>query len=125
MIKMGSRTVEFVLGLIGGILGFFAALLAILIGGLGAAVGEAVDSQETASSGSLVILLGFSAIIFSIIGIVGAALVKGRPKLGGGLMLVSAVGGLISISLFYSLSFVLLFIGGLMGLLKKDKEVSE
>lgn len=119
---MGSRTVEFVLGLIGGILGFFAAIAAILLGGLGAAIGEAVENQETASSGSFIILLGFAAIIFSIVGIVGAALVKGKPKLGGALMLVSAIGGLISISWFYSLSFILLLIGGLMGILKKNTE---
>lgn len=116
---MGSRTVEFVLGLIGGIFGFLAAIVAIILGGLAAGIGEAFESQETASSGSLVIVLGFSAIIFSIIGIVGAALVKGKPKLGGGLMLASAFGGLISISLFYSLSFILLLIAGLMGVLKK------
>jgi hypothetical protein len=122
---MGKRTVEFVLGLIGGILGFLAAILAILIGGLAASFGESFNSEEAASSGASIILLGFSAIIFSIIGIAGAALVKGKPKLGGALMIVSAIGGLISISLFYSLSFILLIIAGLMGVFKKDKEASK
>lgn len=118
---MGSRTAEFVLGLVGGIFGFLAALAAIVIGGLAASFGEAFESQETGSLGSSVILLGFAAIVFSIIGIAGAALVKGKPKLGGTLMIVSAIGGLISISWFYSLSFILLIIGGLMGVLSKGE----
>ena len=118
---MGKRTVEFILGLIGGIFGFLGAILTILLGGLGAAIGEAAENQEVAQQGSGIIALGFIAIIFAVIGIVGAALVKSKPKLGGGLMVVSAIGGLISISLAYSLSFILLIIGGLMGILKKDE----
>jgi chromate transport protein ChrA len=117
---MGSRTAEFVMGLIGGIFGFLAAIVATVLGGLAASLGEAFESDEASSSGSFFIALGVSAIIFSIIGIAGAALVKGKPKLGGTLMIVSAIGGLISISLFYSLSFILLLIAGLMGVLKKE-----
>ncbi|MDO8633758.1 MAG: DUF4064 domain-containing protein [archaeon] len=119
---MGSRTVEFVLGLIGGILGFFGALAALLLGGLAGAIGEAVESKEVVDSSSFIVVLGFAAIIFSIVGIVGSVLVRNKPRLGGALMLVSAIGGLISISWFYSLSFILLLIGGLMGVLKKNNE---
>jgi len=36
---MAKRTVEFVLGLIGGIFGFFGALIALMAGGLGSALG--------------------------------------------------------------------------------------
>jgi hypothetical protein len=41
--------------------------------------------------------------------------------MGGAFMTVAAIGGVISVSMFYILPGVLLIIAGLMGLLKKDK----
>lgn len=112
-----SRTTEFVLGLIGGIFGFIGAFMALFFGEIDAAFNEAGSSSLSG--------LGWSAVIFSILAIVGAVLVKSRPKLGGILMLVSAIGGFISIFMFYMLSAVLLLIGGLMGVLKKkDKRAN-
>lgn len=111
---MTKRTAEFVLGLLGGIFGFFGAFLGLIVGGIGSAF--------KASGASTISYLAGFAIIFSIIGIVGAALVKSKPKLGGWFMIVSAVGGLICISLFYLLPFVLLLIGGLMALIRKEKK---
>ncbi|VEF46206.1 membrane protein [Bacillus freudenreichii] len=108
-----KRTTEFVLGLLGGIFGFFGAILALFIGG--------VDAAISSSGSSEIIGLGWAAIFLSILGIVGAVLVKGRSKAGGIMMLISAIGGLISISLFYLLPFVLLLIAGLMGIFRKDK----
>ena len=112
-----GRTTEFILGLIGGIFGFFGALIALMVGGIGSVV--------KASGASSMMGLGWGAIIFSIIGIVGATLVKSKPKLSGWIMIISAVGGLICISLFYLLPFVLLLLGGLMALIKKDKAKNE
>jgi len=111
---MGKRTTEFVLGLLGGIFGFFGALIALFVGGLGGAFG--------ADGASTIVGLGWAAIAFSILGIVGSVVVKSKAKLGGIFMIISAIGGVISISFFYALSFVLLLIGGLMGVIKKDKK---
>ena len=110
---MGKRSVEFVLGLIGGIFGFLGSTFALAIGGIGSAFG--------AKGASTISSLGWLAIVFSILGIVGASMVNGKPKLGGLFMLVSAIGGVISISFYYLLSFVLLLIAGLMGLIRKVK----
>jgi hypothetical protein len=110
-IREGKRTTEFILGLIGGIFGFIGAIIALAIGAVGSALGG--EGASTISS------LGWLAIVFSILGIVGCAVVKNKPRLGGIFMLVSAIGGLISISFFYALSFVLLLIAGLMGIFKK------
>jgi len=104
-------TVEFILGLLGGILGFFAGVAAIGIGAFGSAF-----SVQGASS---IIGLGIGAVIFSIIGIVGAAIVKTNTKNAGYLMIISAIGGLICISAFYILSFILLIIGGVMAVRHK------
>ena len=112
---MGKRTVEFVLGLIGGIFGFFGALIALMFGGIGSALGG--------EGASTIIGLGWAAILFSIIGIVGAAIVKSKTKVGGWMMIISTVGGVISVSFAYALSFVLLIIAGLMAVIKKgDKK---
>ncbi|SMO73575.1 DUF4064 domain-containing protein [Melghirimyces algeriensis] len=109
-----KRTTEFVLGLIGGIIGFGAAFFALFFG----AVDEAVSGSSEVSS------LGWAAFLFSILSIVGAVVVKFKAKIGGILMLISGIGGLFSISLFYVLPALLLVIGGLMGVLRKEKQHS-
>lgn len=108
-----SRTTEFVLGLIGGVIGIFAAMIALMIGGIGAEFG--------ASDGNTIIALGWVAVLLAIVGIVGSVIVKFKPKVGGILLLVSGVGGFICISAFWILSGVLLIIGGLMGVVRKNK----
>ena len=108
--KIKSRTVELVLGLLGGIFGLIGAITAIMFGGLGQAL--------NASGASSIVGAGVMAIIFSIIGIVGAVIVKSRNKTAGYMMLISAFGGLICISLAYVISFILLLIGGIMALRK-------
>ena len=95
---MGKRTTEFVLGLLGGILGFFASVFALAVGGISGAFG--------ASGASTISFLGWFALLFSILAIVGSVVVRHKPKLGGAFLLVSAIGGLISISFFYLLSCV-------------------
>jgi hypothetical protein len=102
---------EFILGLLGGIFGFFPAVLALGVGGLTAAFG----------GGTTIAGLGALAILASIMGIIGAAVSGGNPKVGGGLMVISAILGLIGVSFFYLLSAVLLFVGGIMALIKKSK----
>lgn len=110
---MGKRTTEFVLGLLGGIFGFIGSFIALAVGGLGSAFG--------ASGASFISNLGWFALLFSILAIVGSVVVKHKQRLGGVFMLISAVGGLISISMFFILPFILLMIAGLMGVFgKKD-----
>lgn len=108
---MGSRTAELVLGIIGGIFGLFAAIIALVVGGIGSAVG--------AEGGSTVVGLGWLAILCAIVGIVGAALVNSKTQIAGILMLLSALGGFISISFFWLLPGVLLLIAGLLALIRK------
>ncbi|MGM7720569.1 DUF4064 domain-containing protein [Metabacillus sp. Hm71] len=106
-----KRTTEFVLGLIGGIFGLIGAVMALFVG-----VVDEAFSGSTEISG-----LGWSAVLLSILGIVGSIVVKRKPKLGGTFMTIAAIGGVISVSMFYIIPGVLLIIGGLMGLIRKDK----
>ncbi|PKR82412.1 DUF4064 domain-containing protein [Heyndrickxia camelliae] len=111
-----KRTTEFVLGLLGGIFGFIGAFMALFIGG--------VDAAFNSSGESEIIGLGWGAVLLSILGIVGSVVVRSKAKLGGIFLLISAIGGLICISMFYILPSVLLLIAGLMGLFRKDKDHS-
>lgn len=112
-----NRTTEFVLGLIGGIFGFIGAIMALMVGGIDAAFSDNGTSEVTG--------LGWGAFLFSILAIVGSVVVKSKARLGGILLIVAAIGGVISISMFYLVPAVLIFIGGLMGVIRKDKPISQ
>lgn len=110
-----KRTAEFVLGLLGGIFGFFGAFFGIFFG----AIDKAVTGSSEISG------LAVSAMLASIVAIVGSVMVRSKAKVGGAIMLIAAIWGLISISLFYVLPAVMLIIAGLMGVLRKDKQATE
>ncbi|WP_142319119.1 DUF4064 domain-containing protein, partial [Bacillus cereus] len=101
------------LGLIGGIFGILCAFIALFIGGLGSAL--------EADGANTVIGLGWGAVALSVLGIVGSVMVRSKAKVGGIMMTIAAIGGFICISLIYLLPGVLLLIGGLMGVFRKDK----
>ena len=105
----------FWLGIIGGIFGILAALLVVLIGG----VGEAF--QATGASSLYANAAG--AFIFSIVGMVGGVLEK-RKIIAAALMIIGAFGVLISISLFGVLTFILFLIGGIVILMRKKEVVA-
>ena len=108
-----KRTAECVLGLIGGIFGVICAFIALMIGGMGAAF--------EAEGANTIIGLGWGAVGLSILGIVGSVMVRSKAKVGGIMMTIAAIGGFICISIFYLLPGVLLLIGGLMGIFRKNK----
>ncbi len=105
-----KRTAEFTLGLIGGILGIIFGFVALTVGGVGSAF--------NAGGAGEVIGLAWAAILLSAAAIVGAAIVHRHPKFAGTLLTGSAIGGVISISMFYIVPFILLIIAGLMALLR-------
>ena len=71
-----SRTIELVLGIIGGIFGLLGGAFAIILSAFG---------------GTEILALGISAILASIVGIVGSVYVKNNAKTGGIILIVSAV----------------------------------
>ena len=102
-LKKTSRTVEPVLGIFGGIFGLFGGVFALMFSAFAPSVGS----------------LGVSAVLASIVGIVGAAYVMQNAKWGGIILIVSAVWLLISISLFGVLGAVLLGLAGLIAVFRK------
>lgn len=103
--KGKSRAIELLLSLLGGISGLFGAFLVTGMGRLG----EASEVPEASDF----IMLGYAATVFSIIGIIGAVLVRSKTKTAGWLMIISAYGGLISTSFSFLLPFMLILFGGI------------
>ncbi|RJS49340.1 MAG: hypothetical protein CIT03_03630 [Methanobacterium sp.] len=103
-IKKTSRTIELVLGIVGGIFGLLGGIFAVIFGSLASAD---------------IVILGISAILASIVGIVAAVYVTKNPKAGGIILIISAIWLLISISLFGLLGSILIGIGGILAILRK------
>jgi hypothetical protein len=110
VVSMGKA---FWIGLIGGFFGFVGGIAAILAGSLSAA-------YEVSSQAGTLYGLGFAAFVFSIIGIVGGIFERKR-LIGGVLMLVAAVGVLISISIFGVLPFLFFLVGAIVIFARKSE----
>ena len=105
------RIAALVIGMIAAVLGVFAALLALSVGGLGRAFG--------AEGGDQVVSLGWSSLIFVFLGFVGSGLALAKPKLSGAILLVSAIGFIISLSWFAVISGPLFLMASLFAFMGK------
>jgi hypothetical protein len=105
----------FWLGIIGGIFGILAAVLVVLIGG----IGEAFNASGASSLYTNAAL----AFVFSVVGIAGGALER-RKLIGAALMVIGGIGVLIAISLFGVLPFILFLVGGILILAHKKDAAS-
>jgi hypothetical protein len=99
----GGLGANFWLGFEGGVFGILGGIIALAAGSFSPYVGG--DTE--------LCWFGAGAIISSISGIVGRVFDK-KPKVGGTLMIVAAIGILISISLFGVLSCILFLVGGIL-----------
>jgi hypothetical protein len=95
-----------VLGIVGGIFGIVAALLALSIGGIGSAVG--------AQGAGTVLGLAWWAFGFCLLGFVGAGIAMAKPGLSALLLLIASVGFLISVSWFALITAPLFLIASLL-----------
>jgi hypothetical protein len=117
----GMRTGAIVLGIVAGLAGLVSAVLALMVGGIGAAVEAEAASQ--------VIGLGWSALGFSLLGLFGAAMSIAKPRLAALVMAVAGIAVAISISLFAVIATPLFLVGALLAFLgrrpKAQAEPSE
>ena len=111
------RTGALVLGLIGGLFGIISAVIALVVGGVGGAV--------VAEGAGTVVGLGWSALFFSLLGLVGAALSLAKPVIAAVLMAVAAIAIAISISLFAVIATPMLLIAALLAFLGRHTRQEE
>lgn len=104
-----------ILGILGAVFGLLGAIFALGIGGLGSAF-------ESAGSSSIV-RSGIVAIVASSVGLVGAILAMGnKSRLGGWLMIGSAVVGFVVVFVAYIMGGIFFLIGGIAALRLKPNE---
>ncbi|MGZ4881545.1 MAG: hypothetical protein ACXV7G_10855 [Halobacteriota archaeon] len=103
----------FWLGVIGLIFGILGAVFAIMVQGIGEAFG--------ATGGTNLYYNAAGAIVFSVIGMVGAAL-ETRRIVSGLLMIIGGIGVLISISALGIITVILYVLGGILILARRKKE---
>lgn len=102
-----------ILGIIGGVAGIIGSIIVMVIGGIGSVIGG--EGATTVTS------LGWVALLFSLVGIVGGALALAKPKIAGIMMLFVGVGGIIAVSIGYVVAGPLLIIGGILALVSSRK----
>ncbi len=118
-----SKT-PFILGLTGGILGFFISIALVDIGDIIHGIVSGVGSASEVSAANTISFLAGMGVLWSIIGIIGASLSleanRSVTVTSGIIMLMSAFGGLLgySIGTAFFPSFILLLMGGIMALRK-------
>jgi hypothetical protein len=88
----GMRTGAIVIGIIAGLAALVSAVLALMVGGVGAAVEPEAARQ--------LIGLGWSALVISLLGLIGAALWIAKPQLAPLIMATAGVAIVFSISMF-------------------------
>jgi hypothetical protein len=115
--RRNMRTGALVLGIIAGLAGLLSAVFALVVGGLGGAF--------EAEGASTVVGLGWSALGFSLLGLVGAALSLAKPVLAAVIMLVAAIAIAISISLFAVIATPLFLIAALLAFLGRNTRQEE
>jgi hypothetical protein len=96
----------FWLGIIGAIFGILAVVLVVQLGGMGEAFNAIGGLQPYTNAAG-------AALIFSFVGIAGGVL-ENWKILGAPLMIIGAVGALISISILSALSFVEFVAGAIL-----------
>jgi hypothetical protein len=82
---------------------------------------ESLSEAFNATSATSLYYNAAGAIIFSIIGIAGGVL-ETRKILGAALMIIGALGVVISISAFGILTFILFLVGGVLILMQKKEQ---
>ena len=86
------RIAALIIGVIGGIFGLISVIFGFTVAGLGSAT-------EAEGAGTMMNLV-FAGLVFCLLGFLGSGLVMAKPLAGAIILLVSALGALISMSFF-------------------------
>lgn len=107
------RNTARILGIAGGIVGIISALVVLLVGGAGEAIGLPGAGFVTG--------LGWLSLVGSVVGIVGGAIAMTRPIVAAVLMLIGAILGFIGISWIFVLAGLLLIAGAVVAYMGRDR----
>jgi hypothetical protein len=103
-----------VIGIIAGLAGLMSAVNAIMTGGVGATF-EAHGATQVIAS-------GWSALVFSLLGLIGAALWIAKPHLDELIMATAGVAIVFSISMFAVIARPLFLVAALLGRVRQEAQ---
>lgn len=106
-----SRVAEMVLGIIGGVFGMIAGVMALFVGGIGEALEE--------GAGSGVAGLGLACIVVSILALVLSCMINKNRILFGWLIIICGILNIIFVSAFGILSGIIIAVSGIIALSRK------
>lgn len=106
-----SRVAEMVLGIIGGVFGMIAGVMALFVGGIGEALEE--------GTGSGVAGLGLACIVVSILALVLSCMINKNRILFGWLIIICGILNIIFVSAFGILSGIIIAVSGIIALSRK------
>ena len=106
-----SRVAEMVLGIIGGVFGMIAGVMALFVGGLGEALEE--------GTGSGVAGLGLACILVSILALVLSCMINKNRVLFGWVIIICGILNIIFVSAFGILSGIIIAVSGIIALSRK------
>ena len=118
-----------ILGIIGGILGMIISALVIIAGVAMRFASTMVPSKANIPLdlqgllpvfGNMAAGRGIGALIFSIIGLIAAIVVKKKGQMGGILMLISGIVGFVFLLVGFIVPGILFILGGILALVNKD-----
>jgi uncharacterized membrane protein len=112
--KSGMWAGAIVIGIIVGLAGVLSAVHAIMTGGVGATF-EAHGAAQVIAS-------GWSALVFSLLGLIGAALWIAKPHLGELILAAAGVAIVFSISMFAVIARPLLLLAALLGRVRQEAQ---
>lgn len=92
--------------LIGGLHNLSGSLVELLFSNL--------ERAHGATGGFVNLDIGIMAVLFAALTIIAIFFVDKNPKAAGWMLIIGAIGGLISVSIFYILSFILVLLAGVM-----------
>jgi hypothetical protein len=105
-----------IIGLIAGIFGIIAAIVTLMVGGLGSAF--------KAENASLAIGLGWGGMLFSFLCIIfGAVAMSSGSKTPGALLTLCAIAGAILGGTFVAVFMVLALVGGILATIGAKKKI--
>ena len=102
----GIKIVAIILGLIGGLHNLSGSFVELILPNF--------DIAQGSTGGFSNIFIGLLAVVFASITVIATCLIMRTPKLAGWMLVIGAFGGLISIGIFYLISFAMTLTAGIL-----------
>ena len=110
------RVTAMIVGILGGLIALEGTALTLGASGVGSVFGVAHSGQA--------FVLSSAALVFAVLGIIGAVVTLARPVLGGILMILAVIGGTVAITGAFLLGAIVLLAAGILAFMSARRAPS-